>query len=101
MNFEELKKDEELARMLKQAKDMDEVVDAFRAKGIDTSREALEKLLELADSADELNEERLEEVAGGAWIPGVTNYWPWNRPQDIKSRIAIAYWIGYQIGRRR
>lgn len=81
MEFEELMKDEAFVAQLGKAKDLNEVAELFREKGIDTEAQALEKLLNYAESDGELDEDALENVAGG-----ISAKWPWNRIQDKANR---------------
>lgn len=71
MNLEELMKDEELTRKIANAKDLDEVVKLLQDKGIEITTVELQNEF---DTANEMNEVDLEDVAGGLGPYGIHNW---------------------------
>ena len=67
MDPKELLKDEAFKESLANAKDYDEVIELFKAKGIEVTEEMLKAAEAAASSEGELNEGALESVAGGSW----------------------------------
>ena len=92
MTIEDLMKNADFNARLQSAKDMGEVAALFQAEGFDTDETALTELLKYASPSDELNEDTLETVAGG-----ISGKWPWNRAQDTRNKIEIAYWLGRSL----
>ena len=65
MNIEELMKDESFAREMEKTQNVSELAELFRQKGVEISEEELQKALD----ASELDEDDLENVAGGMLLP--------------------------------
>ena len=66
MTFEELLNNEEFNAQVNAAKDAQEVVDLFAAKGIEVSAEIAQELFEQPSGDAELSADDLDNVAGGA-----------------------------------
>lgn len=88
MTIEQLMNNEAFNAKLKETKDLEEVAELFREQGIETSAEALKPLLALGSTNSELDENALENVAGG-----ISGKWPWNSAQDRANRWEIASWL--------
>ena len=64
MTIEELSKDSEFLKKIENAKGADEIIALFKDKGIDVTKEDLEKIAAMPESG-ELSEADMENVAGG------------------------------------
>ncbi len=83
MTIEELSKDSEFLKKIEYAKGPEEIVALFKDKGIDVSKEDLEKIAAIPESS-ELSESDMENVAGGFVDP---------------VSAALAFGVGWVIGK--
>ena len=71
----------ELEAKVKAAESLEEVVEILKAEGMDVTKEDLIKAME-AEEKDELSEDDLEDVAGGAaWIKYLRPLILWIKPR--------------------
>ena len=82
MDIEKLFQDEEFKAQIKNAKDLKEVAGILQSKGFDVTPEVLAANM---SSESELNEDMLENVAGGAsgWIKKFLDWWRKSLPTLI------------------
>ena len=78
MNYEGLMQDAELKEKLENAQTLAEVVEIYKTKGIEVTEEQLQAALDAPENG-ELNEETLENVAGGILLWPIP-LWPPFRP---------------------
>ena len=87
MSFEELMKDAEFAKAVEAAEDVKTLVELLKSKGVEITEEEMEKALDVAEKqGDELDENALENVAGGMSI-------------SLMIALGLAYWA-YCCGKR-
>lgn len=77
MNIENLKSDTELLEQVEKAGSAEEIAELLRARGLEVTDENAQAAYEYKVKAQsgELNEEALDEVAGGGIITGIVVGW--------------------------